>query len=172
MEIFTLVKQRSSLAYQFLGAFVLLIAVLSLVGSFFIYLLIISAVVFGCLWFFFFYHLCREFEYSYFEDEMRFARISNKSRRKSLYTISMDDVIQIAPVGDRSITNYEKDRSFVHKDMSSKLRGHLVYELAARQDNKAPVLIKFEPDDRLLDAIEARHRQKLVRVRNIEGSQT
>ncbi len=164
MEIYVLVERRKTLAFQFLGAFVLACAIMSFIASLFVYLMIIPAVVLGCIWFFIFLHYCKEFEYSYFDGELRFARVMNKSRRKALYHFSMDDVVQIAPIGDRSLHNYENDRKIVHKDMTSGRKGVPQYGIVVRQENKEPIMIKFEPDKRYLDAISMRYRQKLIRL--------
>ncbi|MCC8168265.1 MAG: hypothetical protein LIO37_02865 [Clostridiales bacterium] len=163
MEIYVLVERRRSLAYQFLGALVLALAILSFIASLFVYLMIIPTVALGCVWFFCFFHHSKEFEYSYFDGEIKFARVMNKSRRKNLYRFSMDDVLQIAPGGDRSVYKYENDNKILRKDMTSGVKGAPYYVFVVRDEKKGLMMIKFEPDERMLNAIEMRHGQKVVR---------
>lgn len=173
MEIYVLVERRKTIAYQFLGALVLAGTILCFLAAMAVYLMIIPTVVLGCLWFFFFYHYSKEFEYTYFEGEIRFARIMSKSRRKNLCYFSLDDVLQIAPGGDRTVYKYENDNKIIRKDMTSGVKGAPYYVLVVRDEKKGLTMIKFEPDDRLLDAIEMRYRQKLIRrPREVEETQS
>ncbi len=163
MEIYVLVERRRTIAYQFLGALVLAATILCFIAAMAVYLMIIPTVVLGCVWFFFFYHYSKEFEYTYFDGEIKFARIMSKSRRKNLLAISMDDVLQIAPGGDRSVYKYENDNKIIRKDMTSGIKGAPYYVLVVRDEKKGLMMIKFEPDDRFLDTVEMRHGQKLIR---------
>ena len=164
MEIYVLVERRKTIAYQFLGALVLALTIICFFAAMAVYLMIIPTVALGCVWFFFFYHYSKEFEYTYFDGEVKFARIMNKSRRKNLYQYSLDDVIQIAPGGDRSVYKYENDNKILRKDMTSGVKGAPYYVFVVRDEKRGLMLIKFEPDDRFLDAVEMRHMQKLIRM--------
>lgn len=162
LEIYVLVERRKQLWLQFLGALILAFSVMLLVMSCVIYILIIPAVILGFLWFFFFYHGCKEYEYSYFDGDVKFAKIINKSRRKSLMKFTMDDVIQIAPAGDRSIYKYENDAKIRRKDLTSGRRGVPYYVMVARLEEKGMILIKFEPDQKYLDAVCTKFSQKVI----------
>ena len=50
-----------------------------------------------------------EYEYSFFDDEVRFAKIINKNKRKVLKGYNMSEVVIIAPAGDQSLYQYEND---------------------------------------------------------------
>lgn len=58
---------------------------------------ILFAVVFGLIAYLMIMAQNTEFEYSYFDGELRFAKIKNKSRRKRLGIYSMESVAAIAP---------------------------------------------------------------------------
>lgn len=118
--------------------------------------------VFALLWYLLTFRSNKEYEYSYFDGEIRFAKIMNKSRRKRLGIYQMGDVLMIAPVGDRSINRYENDSMIRVKDYSSRNKEHTVYEAVVQREGDIR-LIKFEPDDEFLDAVEVKYKQKVVR---------
>ena len=65
-------------------------------------LFLIPAIIFGVLWYVFGFRSYTEYEYTYFDGEFRIAKIKNKSRRKKVAVVNMEDVLMIAPKGDRS----------------------------------------------------------------------
>jgi hypothetical protein len=113
---------------------------------------IIPAILFALLWYFLGFRSDTEFEYTYYDGDLRMAKIRNKSRRKNLLNVSMDDVVVIAPRGDRSVYQYENDRNLPCKNFSSGEPGAKVYELVCKGD-KGFRRYEFEPDEEMLDAI-------------------
>ena len=99
--------------------------------------------------------------YSYFDGEVRFAKVLNKNRRKSLGSYPMDDVIQIAPAGDRSVSQYEREGVKVI-DYTSHDKDTAYYDMVLKKEGET-LLIKFEPDDKYLEAVEFKYRQKVIR---------
>ena len=162
MEVYVLVPVRRTFAGIFLGVLMLVLAVLSLLGSCVTIFTLPFVFVFGGLWYLIMFQLNKEFEYSYFDGELRFARVTNKSRRKALGSCTMDDVIQIAPVGDRSVSKYENDNGIKVKDFTSHVKGRPYYDLILQQSGNL-TLIKFEPDDKFLDSMEKKYKQKIIR---------
>lgn len=120
-------------------------------------------IVFALLWYVLTFRFYMEYEYSYFDGEVRFARIMNKSHRKTLEVYNMNDVIALAPGGDRSVYNYENDRSIKVKDYTSRKKGVPYYDLVVKKDANTTLLIKYEPDDEYLDAVQVKYAQKVVR---------
>lgn len=162
-EVFVLVPVRkpfwvtfASVISLFLGIGSLLLACGSMIFS-------ILFVVFGLLWYFLTFQAYMEYEYSYFDGEVRFARVMNKSRRKTLEVYNMNDVVTIAPAGDRSVYNYENDKSIKVKDYTSHKKGVPCYDLVIKKDSGSTLLIKYEPDDEYLDAVQVKYAQKVVR---------
>lgn len=113
---------------------------------------------------FYFVHISsnREYEYSYFDGDVRFARITNKSRRKRLKGYTMEQVLKIAPAGDDSVLQYEKDNRVTVKDYTSKKKQNPYYEMIVK-DSENIILYKVELDDKYLDAVCIKYASKVVR---------
>ena len=118
--------------------------------------------VFALLWYLLTFRSNKEYEYSYFDGEIRFAKIMNKSRRKGLGVYSMEEVVQIAPTGDRSVYRYETDKTVKVKNYTSNIPGNKTYDMIVNKDG-AVSLIKFEPDEKYLDAVMVKYAQKVIR---------
>jgi hypothetical protein len=162
-EVYVLVECNKSIARRLLAYFffVLTVALLLLgLGSLFVWPFIIIA---GMLWYLFQFRSNREYEYSYFDGEVRFAKIMNKSRRKKLGVYSMDEVLMIAPTGDRSMYKYETDATVKKIDYTSGIKDAPSYEMVIKTEN-AVRLIRFEPDDRYLDSVCIKYAHKVTRA--------
>jgi hypothetical protein len=109
MEVFVLVPVRKSYLTVFMGVLSLALAIVLLLLGCSFPVTIYFAFLFGALWYFLMFRFNKEYECSYFDREVRFAKILNKSRRKSLGCYSMEEVIVIAPAGDRGVQRYEND---------------------------------------------------------------
>lgn len=162
MEVYVLVPVRKSFVSVFVAVLSMVLALLSVLltcagGTAFGAL----TVIFAILWYFFMFRSYKEFEYSYFDGDVRFAKVMNKSRRKALGNFSMEEVVQIAPANDSSIRHYEEDTTVKVKDYTSHNRQDYYEMVIQRAENT--ILIKFEPDDKYLDAVEFKYRQKLIR---------
>lgn len=103
-----------------------------------------------------------EYEYTYFEGELHLARITNKSRRKNLVDVNMEDVLTIAPKGDRSVYKYENDKALKYKDLTSGDASAKVYELIYKSE-KGMCRYEFEPDEEMLDAIRVKYPRTVVK---------
>lgn len=163
LEVYVLVPVRKSFATIFMSVLSLVLALVLLlftcVGG---WTLGPFAVAFVALWYYLMFRVYKEFEYSYFDGEVRFAKVMNKSRRKAIVSYIMEEVVMIAPAGDRSIYKYEEDKSLKVKDFTShnKLKPYYVMVIQKGGDTS---LIKFEPDEKYLDAVEFKYKQKVVR---------
>ena len=79
----------------------------------------------------------------------------------TLGSYPMDDVIQIAPAGDRSVSQYEREGVKVI-DYTSHDKDTAYYDMVLKKEGET-LLIKFEPDDKYLEAVEFKYRQKVIR---------
>lgn len=120
------------------------------------------AIVFIALWVWRGFFSNVEYEYTYFDGDLRMAKITNKSRRKNLVNIVMDDVIIIAPKGDRSVYKYETDKSCKYKNLTSGDVNAKVYELIYKSD-KGLCRYEFEPDEDMLNAIMVKYPRSVVK---------
>ncbi len=93
-----------------------------------------------------------EYEYTYFDGELRLAKITNKARRKNLADVNMEEVLALAPKGDRSVYKYENDNTLKCKVFTSGDTSAKVYELICKGE-KGMCRYEFEPDEEMLDAI-------------------
>ena len=136
-----------------------LMLILSIMG---LIIMFVPAIAFGALWYFQSFRSDIEYEYTYYDGELRFARIKAKSRRKAIGQVQMDDVVAFAPKGDRSVYKYETDKNLAFKDLTSGEEGTKVYELVCKGENKM-LRYEFEPDDEMLDAIMVKYPRSVIR---------
>ena len=161
MEVYVLVPVRKTAGAKIVGTIMLVLAVISLLAACLTRGITLPvALVCGIVWFVLMGN-SKEFEYSYFDGEVRFAKILNKNRRKALGSYPMDDVIQIAPAGDRSVSQYEREGVKVI-DYTSHNKDVAYYDMVLKKEGET-LLIKFEPDDKYLEAVELKYRQKVIR---------
>lgn len=122
----------------------------------------IPAILFAVVWYYQTFRSAVEYEYTYYDGDLRFARIKAKSKRKSLAHIQMEDVLNIAPKGDRSVYKYESDRNLTFKDLTSGEQGAKIYELICKGE-KGMVRYEFEPDEEMLDAIMVKYPRSVIK---------
>ena len=103
-----------------------------------------------------------EYEYTYFDGELRMAKIKNKAKRKNIAEVNMEEVLTIAPKGDRSVYKYENDKSCKYKDLTSGDKNAKVYELIFKSE-KGTCRYEFEPDEEMLDAIRVKYPRSVVK---------
>lgn len=161
-EVYVLVERRKSTLMRVVTAAVLAIGILFALFSMIAPLFLSGALILLVVWYFFLFRSSKEYEYSFFDGELRFAKIMNKSRRKRLRVFTMDEVIQIAPAGDRSIYKYEQDNTVKKIDYTSGNKDVPYYNLIMKNEDGIN-MISYEPDDKYLDAICVKYGQKVIR---------
>ena len=57
---------------------------------------LVPTIIFGVIWYLFAFRSEVEYEYTYYDGDLRFAKIRNKAKRKKIAYLSMDDVLTIA----------------------------------------------------------------------------
>ena len=163
LEVYVFVEKKKSLAMKVLTVIIFLLGAgfmcLSLLGA--IILFALAMPLLALAWYL---HTKQvEFEYSYFDGDFRFAKVFNKQKRKDLRGYDVEDVIVIAPEGDRSLHNYEKNPQVKTRDLTSGYKNEgKVYCLVAKTEERYE-MTKFEPDEKYLDAVCIKYRQKVVR---------
>lgn len=163
LEVYVLVPVKKTAGAKVAGGIVLALAVVCLLAACMAGGVILLPVgVVGAVAGYMLMGYSKEFEYSYFDGEARFAKVLNKSRRKSLGTYPMADVIQIAPAGDRSVSRYENPGNAKVLDYTSHDKDKPYYDMVVQKDGET-LLIKFEPDEKYLEAVEYKYRQKVIR---------
>lgn len=162
LEVYVLVEKKKSIFMKILTLLLFLIGLYFLYATF-VGLFIFFAVAVPFLAIAWYLHTkLVEFEYSYFDGEFRFAKIYNKQKRKELKGYEIDNVIVIAPEGDRSLHSYENNPQVKTRDLSSGYGKGKVYCLVAKTEEGFE-MTKYEPDEKYLDAVCVKYRQKVIR---------
>ena len=148
MEVFTLIARKKNVALVFVSYLLVALAAISLLTICIGFAPgILFAVVFGLIAYLMIMAQNTEFEYSYFDGELRFAKIKNKSRRKRLGIYSMESVAAIAPAGDRSVYNYENGNELKEIDYTSGQKDVPYYDIVIKSPEEN-VLIKTSSSQR------------------------
>ena len=103
-----------------------------------------------------------EFEYTYFDGDLRFAKIKNKAKRKKIADINMEDVVILAPKGDRGGYKYESDKNLKCINLTSGRADAKVYELIVKNE-EGFMRIEFEPDEEMLNAMMVKYARIIVK---------
>lgn len=162
MEVYVLVERKRPILLKICGLALLVTGGISLLFTAVGLFVFLPVAVVGILLGAFLHTRNYEYEYSYFDGDIRFAKIINKSRRKNLKGYAMNEVITIAPIGDRSVHQYLNNSDIKKKDYTSKKADRNIYVMVVKVAGGIDV-IKFEPDDKYLDAVCIKYRQKVVR---------
>lgn len=162
MEVYVLVDKKKSFLARCLcnGWFVL--GAIFLYGTLMYSFVLISVAVLFFILGILFTKRSLEYEYSYFDGDIRFAKIISKSKRKNLKGYVMDNILVIAPEGDRSVSNYENNAQAKIRNLTSGKKDAKVYVMVAKTENGMEI-VRFEPDATYLDAVCVKYPQKVVR---------
>lgn len=122
---------------------------------------VLLAAVFGAAFWFLTQDAKSEYEYSYIEGTLSFAKIRAKSRRKAIAEIEMPDVILIAPSSAHELYNYHHNNQTTIRDYSSGNPSAKTYEVVYKKGDNT-VIIVFEPDVEMLDMIRKRYPRQVM----------
>lgn len=122
----------------------------------------IPAIIFAIIWYFQTFQSDVEYEYTYYDGEFRFAKIKAKRKRKALGKVQMEDVLAIAPKGDRSVYKYENDRNMPCKDLTSGDTEAKVYEFIFKGE-KGLNRYEIEPDEEMLDEVMVKYPRSVIK---------
>lgn len=162
-EIFVLVNKKKTPISQFFSILMLVLGIVCVLFSCITPIFMMPAFLFVLIWVLLHFFSNVEYEYSYFDGDVRFAKILNKSKRKRLKGYVMDEVITIAPAGDSSIYKYENDATMKKVDYTSGDKKVPHYKMVVKNQDSGLIMISFEPDDRYLDAVCVKYPQKVIR---------
>ncbi len=137
-------------------AFCLLVSFTILPG-----ILLAPAVLIGVIYYFLFIESQTEYEYTYIEGRLSFAKIKAKRRRKELARVEMEEMLLIAPSGAGELRAYHGDRTVSRKDFSSRNASAKTYEVVYKL-GEGIALIVFEPDRNMLELMRSRNGHKVV----------
>lgn len=123
--------------------------------------LVLLAAIFGFALWFLTQDAKSEYEYSYIEGTLSFAKIRAKSRRKAIAEIDMSDVILIAPSSAHELYNYHHNNQVTIRNCTSGNPSAKTYEVVYKRGDKTVVIV-FEPDSEMLDMIRKRYPRQVM----------
>ena len=171
MELYTLIKKKKSTMAYILDSIVLVLAVFTLFIDCFINpLFIVATVILGVLFYCTHFLTNIEFEYAYFGGELKVAKITNKSKRKTQMRMNLDEVTQIAPHGDRSVYKYENDKDIFVKDFTSRYKEVPYYEVIYSHEGKT-YLCMMELEDEMIEEMCQRYGMKIKKMPKVEATE-
>ncbi len=163
MELFTLTEKKRTVGEKVAAIILLIFAVVFLIGTVLTPLFLLVGIILGIIWYFVQFRRYFEFELSYFDGEFRVARVINKSRRKKIASFSMDEVVLIAPMGDRSVYKYENDAHVKAFRCYSLEADAKPYEIIVKEKDIMKMFV-VEMDERMLSEICKKYQQKVIRM--------
>ena len=100
-----------------------------------------------------------EYEYSLIDDELRFAKIINKSKRKELVTINRSNIKIIARVNDNEHKNALLTDCCKKISLISQTNDEYYFMVASTKEGKN-VCIFFEPNEKMCENLKVYLREK------------
>lgn len=122
----------------------------------------VPMIVFTVIWYWQAFQSDIEYEYTYYAGDLKFALIKAKRKRKKIVFMDIESVLQIAPMGDRSVYKYETDSAVPCKKLISGNPDTKIYDVVYRDGEKVS-MIQFEPDEELLDAIMVKYPRLVIK---------
>ncbi len=160
-EVYVLVEKKKSPVISVFAIFSFVMGIISVLLTLWaFYFLPVALLCFGVGYFLSSRYI--EFEYSYFDGDVRFAKITNKAKRKKLPAYKIDDVMMIAPSGDPSVYKYENESNAKIRRYQSGSKDAKLYVMAVKGEGGTE-LIYFEPDEKYLDAVCQKNGHKVRR---------
>ena len=152
MSIFentVLVDKKVSVVNVILRYLCIALAIFCVLVSIIVYpgILLVPAIIFAVFWYLLKIASQIEWEYTYIEGRLSFARIKAKRKRKNIAN---------------ELYNYHNNNQLSVKDCSSKQPGAKTYEVIYKNGSGLGDII-FEPDENMLDMICNRNAKKVIR---------
>lgn len=162
MEVYVLVSKEKSL---FIKTMTLALFVMAAMSSLYVILGYIAFFPMALLtWViaFVLHNKNYEYEYSYYDGELRFAKIVNMKSRKELKGYIMEEVIAIAPIEDNAIQQYLTNKNCKIRDLTTGRADAKVYVVVAKGERETE-LVKYEPDEKYINEICIKYGYKVKR---------
>lgn len=120
------------------------------------------AILFGVAFYFLQVGSKIEYEYTYIEGELSFARIKDKRKRKELLSVDMDTMILVAPENAGELRGYHNGtNNVVVKDFTSGYPEREIFELVYKAGEKT-MIIRFEPDKNMLQLVRNKYPRNVL----------
>lgn len=146
-----LVKRKTPAINKFLKGLMVTMTVLCVVGAllFLFPLLLVGAVVFGLLTFFFAPKLDVEYEYLYVNGELDVDAIYSKQKRKRVGSYDVSELEILAPANSHALDSYRNNKSIKLVDYTSGDPQVKSFIMVFNKD-KGQVMVNVEIDDAIV----------------------
>lgn len=125
-------------------------------------LFLAPAIIMGIIWYFLYLGSQTEYEYTYIEGRLSFARIKAKRRRKELARIEMEEVLVLAPEKAPELNSYHNGQQKVTcRNYTSGYGKQEIYEVVYKLGEGIGI-IRFEPDRNMLEMMQPRNMRKVI----------
>lgn len=163
-EVLNIVPKKKSTGKKILIGIWLALTIFCLAACIFItpFLFMVPMIIFGVIWYWQAFQSDIEYEYTYYAGDLKFAMVKAKRKRKKIVFLDIENVLQIAPKGDRSVYKYENDNTVSCKKLLSGKPDTKIYNVIYRDGDKVS-RIEFEPEEDLLDAIMVKYPRLVVK---------
>ena len=163
-EKLVIVPKKPSMMKKFVKTFLFVLACLFLLGATFLSpaLFFVPAIIVTIIWVWQSFYSNVEFEYTYYDGDVVFAKIKNKAKRKKIAAFEMNDVLICAPKGDRALYKYENDGKIKCKNVTSGVAGAKIYGIVVKSE-EAIIRYEFEPDEEFIDAMRIKFPQIVIK---------
>ncbi len=163
-EVLNIVPKVTSPAKKVMNLVWLALTVFCMAACIFVtpVIFMVPMILFGVIWYWQTFQSDIEYEYTYYAGDLKFAMIKAKRKRKKIVFMEIEDVLQIAPKGDRSVYKYENDNGVSCRKVVSGLPDTKIYDVVYRDGEKIS-MIQFEPEEDLLDAIMVKYPRLVVK---------
>ena len=163
-EKLVIIPAKVSPVKKFFKTFLFVLACLFFLGATFLSptLFFVPAIIVGIIWGYLTFYSKIEYEYTYYDGDLIFAKIKNKAKRKKIAGIDMNEVFICAPKGDRALYKYENDNSIKCKKLLSGQEGAKIYGIVSKGDEKI-TRYEFEPDEEFIDAMRIKFPQIVIK---------
>lgn len=162
MEIYVLVAKQKSLFIKTTTLACFLVGAMSMLYVLLGYIVFFPMAFLTWAVAFILYSRNYEYEYSYYDGELRFAKIVNKKRRKELKGYEMEEVLTIAPINDKSIQQYANEKNVKIRDLTTGNPNGNIY-VAVVKNADGTEFVKYEPDEKYLNEVCVKYGYKVKR---------
>lgn len=154
-----LIKKRTGTKELFIKALLVAVAIASVFSVFIIPMGIIIPVIFVALAWFLITRMDVEYEYLYVNGDLDIDKIMHKSKRKRVFSVSVDEIELLAPADSARIGQF---RNTTTLDLSSGSADARKYVLVAAKNGQMTKLV-FEPNDTIVEGMFMLAPRKVVR---------
>lgn len=166
LEVMTLVDSKPT-AGMIVARYVLIALTALCVGGMFLIpvIFMMPAVILGIITYFVITGQRIEYEYTYYDGELRIAKIKAKRKRKELVRADIDDVLVLAPEGSDALRPYSNQNPNAERckvlNYSSHVKGNPYYVLVYRKDKEVRK-VYFEPEEKIVQGMRSRDMRKVT----------